>query len=181
MVKIHAYLEHQNSLILGFMGCKQTWSGVSQAVGSLAQTANSTNEYLRLFDIHQNIGQCGYFITQGQNWAFMDIVQDSWGKNCHSCHWPHLWTNFSVLLIGLMLCNCGQNLNSVPGRQWMANLWVVSLPAETGLGIVMVRGEVSLLGFLSLQSVDTHGFSISTYQLSVCQDWAQCAKCIYST
>ena len=32
----------------------------------------------------------------------------------------------------------------------------------------MVRGEVSLLGFLSLQSVDTHGFNVC--QLTVCQD-----------
>lgn len=63
IVKIHTYLEHQNNFSLGFMGCKQTWSGISQAVGSLAQTANSTDEYLRLFDIHRNIGKCGYFIT----------------------------------------------------------------------------------------------------------------------
>jgi len=76
-LKIHTYLEHQNNLSLGFMGCKQTWSGISKAVGSLAQTTNSTDEHLRLFDIHQNIGKCGYSITQGWNWAFMDIVQDS--------------------------------------------------------------------------------------------------------
>lgn len=63
------------------MGCKQTWSGrASQAVGSLAQTANSTDEYLRFLIYTKNIGKVGYFITKGQKWAFMDIVQDLWGK-----------------------------------------------------------------------------------------------------
>ena len=63
----------------------------------------------------------------------------------------------------------------------MTDLWAVSPSVETGQGRVMVRGEVSLLGLLSLQSVDTHGFTISTYQLTVCQDRAQCAKCICFT
>lgn len=40
----------------------------------------------------------------------------------------------TVLLICLTLCNCGQNLNSVPGRQWMTDLWAVSPSVETRSG-----------------------------------------------